>query len=391
VLVSWLGELDTFVEKLIQVFKVAPPGAVAVLIVGSLLTGILVTLLVVRLVKGPVPGQSPPTPHPPASPSELEKHIARLTTALKSTDELWRFHDDAPPRNLLNTIHTGKMKVVVLLNLKGGVSKTTLTANIGAHYASLGMKVLLIDMDYQGSLTAMMLIAAGLTNSSSLVDSVVDTGDGTLVRQAANLEANLGPIKLVSAGKSLHSIENRVQIGRLIDPEPTRDVRFNLLHFLTSAEVSKENFDVVLIDSPPRLTTGTINALAAASHFAIPTILDGAATANVGTLLADTKSLFAYHLNPHLKLAGIIATRTEAGTGLRDFEVENKKLLIREAREKWGEGDYMLETFTPDRIDVARMAGSALPVLSGSESVAGPYRSVAKELADRIWGKGNWI
>jgi cellulose biosynthesis protein BcsQ len=391
VLVSWLGEFDTFVEKLILVFRVAPPGAVAVLIVGSFLIGLLAALLVVRLLKGLKPGKRPPSPDPRPPPTELQKHIARLKKALKSNDELWRFHDDAPPRNLLNVIHTGKMKVVVLLNLKGGVSKTTLTANIGAYYASLGMKVLLIDMDYQGSLTAMMLVSARLSSGRSIVDDVIDTGDGELVRQAENLEAILGPIKLLSAGKSLHSVENRVQIGWLIEPRPVRDVRFNLLRFLTSEEVVKENFDIVLIDSPPRLTTGTINALATASHFAIPAILDDASTANVGTLLTDIKALFVRHLNPHLSLAGIVPTRTEVATGLRDFEDRNKDLLIREAREKWGEGDYMFEAFTPDKIDVARMAGSALPVRSNNEEVAGPYKRVAKELADRIWGKGNWI
>lgn len=386
-LISWLGELDTFVEKLIQVFRVAPPGSVAVLIVGSLLIGFLAGLLLSRLKRW-----RDPSPHPPPGPSSspLEEHIARLKAALKSSDELWRFHDDAPPRHLLNKIHAGQMKVVVLLNLKGGVSKTTLAANIGVYYATLGMKVLLIDMDYQGSLTAMMLVAAGLTNGPSVVDSVIETGDERLVKEAANLEAKLGPIRLLSAGKSLHSVENRVQIGWLIEPKPARDIRFNLLRFLTSDEVSRANFDVVLIDSPPRLTTGTINALAGATDFAIPTILDGAATANVGTLLDDTRALFVRHLNPHLRLAGIIPTRTEVGTELKDFEVENKKLLIREAREKWGEGSYMFEAFTPDRIDVARMAGSAIPVLSGNEEVAGPYKRVAKELADRIWGKGQW-
>jgi cellulose biosynthesis protein BcsQ len=385
VLVSWLGELDTFVEKLIQVFKVAPTGAVTVLIAGTFLIGFLAALFVVRLRK---PGKGAPGPDPPPPSSELDKHIARLKKALKSNEELWRFHDDAPPRGLLNIIHTGKMKVVVLLNLKGGVSKTTLTANIGAYYASLGMKVLLIDMDYQGSLTAMMLVAAGLTNGSSIVDSVIDTGDGRLVKEAANLEAILGPIKLLSAGKSLHSVENRIQIGWLIDPTPAQDVRFNLLRFLTSEEVCNEKFDIVLIDSPPRLTTGTINALAAASHFAIPTILDDASTLNVGTLLTDTKALFVRHLNPHLCLAGIIPTRTEVATGLKDFEERNRDLLIREAREKWGEGNYMFEAFTPDRIDVARMAD--IPVRSSKEEVGGPYKRVAKELADRIWGKGNW-
>jgi chromosome partitioning protein len=388
VLVSWLGELDTFVEKLIQVFKVAPPGAVVVIMVGAALIGVLAALLVVRLLRGPL-FWKPAAPDPTPSPTEL--HIARLKDALKSDQELWRFHDDAPPRDLLNIIHTGKMKVVVLLNLKGGVSKTTLTANIGAYYASLGMKVLLIDMDYQGSLTAMMLVAANLSEHSSIVDDVIDTGNGGLIAKAEKLEAILGPIKLLSAGKSLHSVENRLQIGWLIEPKPARDIRFNLLHFLTSKEVSKENFDVVLIDSPPRLTTGTINALAAASHFAIPTILDGAATANVGTLLADTKALFVHHLNPHLRLAGIIPTRREVGTEMKDFEVENEKLLIRETREKWGAGNYMFEAFTPDRIEVARLAGNALPVRSTNEDVAGPYRMVAKELADRIWGKDNWM
>src|SRR5262245_7225895 len=89
VLVSWLGELDTFVEKLIQVFKVAPTGAVVVLIAGTFLLGFLAALLVMRLRKPP---KRPPGPDPPPAPSELEKHIARLKKALKSNEELWRFH-----------------------------------------------------------------------------------------------------------------------------------------------------------------------------------------------------------------------------------------------------------------------------------------------------------
>ncbi len=176
-------------------------------------------------------------------------------------------------------------RVLAVGNLKGGVGKTTLTANLGAYLAEhLERPVLMVDLDFQGSLSS--LAADGGTwlpspGRDSLASALVsgDVGSAEIVeaplmavRQGGEAEPRL---RIVPAYYELAQAENRITLEWLLsDPsDPTEDVRYRLARVLNAPAV-REHYACILIDCPPRLTVTHIQALCAASHLMIPTIFD---------------------------------------------------------------------------------------------------------------------
>src|SRR5690606_39536377 len=112
--------------------------------------------------------------------------------------------------------------------------------------------------------------------------------------------------RLIPTYYSLASVENRVMVEWLIGMRP-QDVRYNLARALLSDEI-QSRYSRVIIDAPPRLTTGCVQALAAATHVLVPTILDD--------MSADAVGAFANQLRvnqaiwPNLKLLGAVGTMT---------------------------------------------------------------------------------
>ncbi len=208
---------------------------------------------------------------------------------------LWLHKPTNQPDNYIDSFMT---RVLVLANNKGGVGKTTLAANLGAVWAhDWEKKVLLIDLDPQGTMSGMAL---------SRLKSWIPKGQDSLATRAVS--GDLEPSILVSCAKEvpqqprlkvipayydLAQADNRLIIEWLLqtrsrwakgarqflaellvgDVLKIKDVRYNLAELLQSKAV-REEFDVVILDCPPRLTTSTIQALCAASHLLIPTILD---------------------------------------------------------------------------------------------------------------------
>jgi len=232
--------------------------------------------------------------------------------------------------------------VLAIANLKGGVGKTTLAANIGACLASKWrLRVLLIDLDYQGSLSSMCFGAnpSWLPNAGqdSLATALI-SGDLTpaLASQVAKTVPDQGDaegrLKLIPAYYDLAQADNRVMIEWLLRsrrapsrsvrhalaellmgrPFRAEDVRYTLAHILHSTAI-RSAFDVIIIDCPPRLTTSEIQAFCAASHLLIPTIFDRTSAEAVVSLAQQIETLKRENICPHIKYVGVVGSKWDSG------------------------------------------------------------------------------
>lgn len=199
-------------------------------------------------------------------------------------------------------------KVLVVANAKGGVGKTTTVANIGAYLAeTLPKPVLLIDFDYQGTLSSMTVAGphwvppkGSDSRATALLSGDLKEQEVASTAQSAAGQPNL---RIVTAFYDLAQAENRVMIEWLIGDRQD-DVRFRLAPLLHSQAV-RDAFSLVIIDCPPRITTATVQALAAGTHLLIPTVLDDPSTEAVVTFVREVERFKKANICPYIKYIGV--------------------------------------------------------------------------------------
>lgn len=198
-------------------------------------------------------------------------------------------------------------------NLKGGVGKTTITANLGAALASEGLRVLLIDLDHQSSLSN-LCFSEGERNEVHqahryLDDLFTNNGDLTaLSRCVTRLQARTGSgrLSLAPVREEFADIENQL-MTRWHSGLTKDDVCFWLRGALHSPRL-RDYSDVVLIDYPPRWTTGSINALAAGDYVLIPALLEDTSAKAVPRFLGWLKKFQATSC-VELNLLGVVGNK----------------------------------------------------------------------------------
>jgi chromosome partitioning protein len=182
-------------------------------------------------------------------------------------------------------------RVIVVANQKGGVGKTATVANLGAALAEMGKKVMLVDLDPQGALTA------GLGFDPYTLTRTAYT---LLLRDNVSLASVLRPVNsglaLIPSSVDLASLE--YQLGDRAD----RAQRLK-----NALDRSRVPVDFILIDTPPNIGLLTVNGLAAARELLIPVQCQYLAMRGVRSLL---ESVWLVHerLNPKLNLLGVLAT-----------------------------------------------------------------------------------
>lgn len=180
-------------------------------------------------------------------------------------------------------------KIIAIANHKGGVAKTTTTANLGAALNLAGYRVLVVDLDAQCNLTA------------SLCNEIFE--DGSTVYGALKSISAL-PVHRIKDGFDLCPASLNLSA---IDQELAEDLERN--YRLTDC-ISKtaEDYDFILLDCPPSLGLLPINALVAANEVYITLTAEGLPTMGLSKL-SEMVTKIQRRLNPALKLSGIVITR----------------------------------------------------------------------------------
>jgi Mrp family chromosome partitioning ATPase len=201
-----------------------------------------------------------------------EDNRLKLLEVLRQSDEdLWVRHRPiikAPDHDA--KIGSRKLIVITVANNKGGVGKSTVTLNIAAHFdkhpLNPAKKRLLIDMDYQGTTSYVLTTALDILERESRSQMLMVKGGNELALFNARLGLNevLPGSELVPSFYELARHEEALLMEWLLG-EADDDLRFRLANILHLENVVNQ-YDLVLIDAPPRLTTGTMNALCASTH-----------------------------------------------------------------------------------------------------------------------------
>ena len=194
---------------------------------------------------------------------------------------------------------------IALMNQKGGVGKTTTTANLGAALAESGHNVCLIDLDPQAHLTINFGVDVD-DESASLYDLLL--GEATFLEAVRTLDKfpqSPGNVAVLPGHTDLAAIE-----GELAGQG---DRHRRLAEVLRRAE---HDFDYVLIDCPPSLGLLTLNGLALADEVIIPMQPHFFALQGFAKLVETIEGVREAGINPGLKVAGLLLTMFDANTRL---------------------------------------------------------------------------
>jgi chromosome partitioning protein len=254
----------------------------------------------------------------------------------------------------------GPARVISLCNQKGGVGKTTSTINLGASLAELGRRVLLVDFDPQGALSAGLGIAPHeleRTTYNLLLERNVHIDDVLLKTGVAGVDLLPSNIDLSAAEIQLVTEVGREQtLARALAPV-------------------LGDYDFVLIDCQPSLGLLTVNALTASHGVIIPLECEYFSLRGVA-LLVDTIGKVQDRLNPQLTLDGILAT-------MYDGRTNHGREVFSRVLEAFGDKVFQTVVSRTVRFPETTVAGEPITTWAPNSAGAKAYRTLAREVIER--------
>jgi chromosome partitioning protein len=247
------------------------------------------------------------------------------------------------------------VRVITVTNNKGGSGKTTTTVSLASAFAERGLRVLVVDLDPQGSATEWLGAAEASTG-------LVEYSNGGVRTSKLVVRSTTPGIHLVPASPSLvpSGDDSRNETGLAIIRAFVRLPSW---------------WDIVLVDTPPTLGYLSLAPLVASDRIVIPVEPHALGLPGVASVIESIERA-RQHVNPRVELLGIVVCRVTASIHARD--------VVARLRERFG--DVVLQHTIREAIQVAEAPGLRLPITAyaPTSQVAEDCRAVASELLDRL-------
>ncbi len=247
-------------------------------------------------------------------------------------------------------------EIIAICNQKGGVGKTTTSINLSAALAAAERRTLLIDLDSQGNATTGLGFDKHKVESS-IYNALIDGVDITSIL----LPTDLKYLKIVPSNTSLVGAE--VELVGVV----SRETR--LKHLLHSVQ---DEFDYIIIDTPPSLGLLTLNALSAANSVIVPVQCEYYALEGIADL-QRTISLVQDRINPDLRISGIVLTMFDSRNNLSHQVLTEVKTHFKEV---------VFHSVIPRNVRLSEAPSYGKPILlyDVNSKGAASYFELAKEI-----------
>ena len=255
----------------------------------------------------------------------------------------------------------GPAKIISMVNQKGGVGKTTSTINLGASLVEQGRKVLLVDLDPQGALSA----GLGVPHDEDQVTVYDLLFDNTASIHAAIKHSKVSGLDLVPANIDLSAAE--IQLVNEVGREHT---------LARALRPVRGEYDYIFIDCGPSLGLLTVNALAASQGVIIP--MEGEYYSLRGlALLTDTVEKVRDRINFDLDIVGILVT-------MFDRRTTHAREVMDRVVEVFGDRVFDTVITRTVRFPETSVAGEPITTWAPNSQGADQYRSLALEVMERV-------
>lgn len=249
--------------------------------------------------------------------------------------------------------------VICITNQKGGVGKTTTAVNLSYFLAKDKYKTLIIDFDPQGNATSGLGVAK----------QALDASMTEVVLGRANLSDTIVETKF----KDLYIAPTTPELANAEVEMAALSNKF--VQLKTAIASVEDQYDYIIIDSPPSLSLLTVNGMIAAEYLLLPVQTEFYALEGVAQLL-DSMSLVKKAMNPNLRLLGVLATMYDKRTSLSAEVFEEIKKYFK---------DKTFNTTIPRNVRVAEAPSHGVPVGNYDKFSKGAkaYKELAKEVEQR--------
>lgn len=252
-------------------------------------------------------------------------------------------------------------KIISVVNQKGGVGKTTTVINIGAVFAVLNKKVLIIDFDPQSNASSGLDIDVSERENRNIYSVLLEenTIENSIFKtKVPNLDIVPCTVDLAGAELDLATVENR---------------EYRLKNAISSIA---NNYDFIFIDCPPSLSLLTLNALVASTTILIPLQCEFFALEGLSHLL-DTAERIKENFNPTLNINGIILTMYDRRNRLTEQVEKDVRSCL---------GEMVYKTIIPRNVRLSESSSHGVPAIVYDSNCSGSvaYMNLAKEIMNRI-------